>query len=754
MINAKSASLLAGVLQQASLILIIRYSKIRHTANSNDGDDEDNSKGEYVYLTCVAVAASELFKLCLSYVLEVQGRLRLETQSDSSTGSPGSTGKHRLSLHVLRRTCTATLREMTSVMNAESAKLIVPAALYFIQNNLLFVALSNLSVPLYQVTNQGKLLTTAILSRILLKKHISYLQYFAITLLGLGVASIHLSEYYAKHAGDSEDDTNDTTTSGQNQILGLCAVLISCFTSGFSGVYFELILKGSGNVTADGKIKQSLHVKNFQLATWSFILALGLIWYKEGRNAYIYHIDDSHTGNFLSYLFRGFDILICTVVVMQGATGFVVSLMLKYADAVLKGFAVSVAAILSTVASVVLFGTRIDASFLLGASMVMAAVKLYSYKGRNSSSGGGRSTVMAGANGKRRPTVNFIKGRFVKPAIFFVVYWVVFTMFQTSYMKELSIDIEEEKKQTTLGSNLGLSNSSNYTNTTIWEEQEQNETTIREEQEQNDAKKNVTSLDNCTLREDLSEFSISKMGNAYKDVSIIKDLKKDCLRFSCTKDVGICDNTRPTNYDGPEPPCCIHILRDMSRIFDEEMCRLGLDYASAFGTLLGYRRSDRVIPWTIDDDYIIPSKEVANAMVSKWDTKGTGLAHIFSGINRICVTPDFVGGELARKWKKSDSWTTTIDFSGMPYMDFYIGREESPTVFRHIDHCRHLIVDVFPTKRMMVYNGTFPQRFPANPDQLLRTFYGVDWREPPKTKSEHGGQLCPYNATHGSPDYS
>ena len=86
-----------------------------------------------------------------------------------------------------------------------------------------------------------------------------------------------------------------------------------------------------------------------------------------------------------------------------------------------------------------------------------------------------------------------------------------------------------------------------------------------------------------------------------------------------------CDNYDETNYNGPEPPCCVHILRDMARTFDETMCGLGLEYVATFGTLLGLVRSDRMIPWTSDIDYIIPSKHVANAMVDLWDTNATAL---------------------------------------------------------------------------------------------------------------------------------
>lgn len=369
--SAKSLSLVAGALQQACLVLIIRYSKIKT-------QHRDENAEEIQYLTSVAVACSELFKLGLSFFLEI---ITSDQAQPSPPSSPPATESYSAfkRYHLKVKAWSQKFALMINVFNRESLKLLIPAALYLTQNNLLFVALSHLSVPLYQVTNQGKLLTTALISRILLKKHISALQYCAITILGLGVAVIHLSEYYGGTSGSTsgnDDDGGEVTEMSreQNQLWGLCAVLLSCLTSGFSGVYFELLLKTQSPAVKKKQQSQSLHFKNFQLALWSLILAMGLIFYKD-------HAKIQQHG-----LFQGFDAIVIVVIVSQGLTGFVVSLMLKYADAVLKGFAVAVAAVLSTFASVVLFGTKINIWFAVGASMVVLAIRLYSYKPKPSPS--------------------------------------------------------------------------------------------------------------------------------------------------------------------------------------------------------------------------------------------------------------------------------------------------------------------------------------------------------------------------------
>jgi solute carrier family 35 (UDP-sugar transporter), member A1/2/3 len=56
----------------------------------------------------------------------------------------------------------------------EVAKVSVPSFLYVIQNNLLYLALSNLDAATYQVCYQLKILTTAVFSAVMLKVRTQY----------------------------------------------------------------------------------------------------------------------------------------------------------------------------------------------------------------------------------------------------------------------------------------------------------------------------------------------------------------------------------------------------------------------------------------------------------------------------------------------------------------------------------------------------------------------------------------------------
>ena len=112
----------------------------------------------------------------------------------------------------------------------ELLKLSVPSLLYTLQNNLLYYALSHLDAATFQVGYQVKILTTAFFSMTLLGKSLTLMQWGSLVLLTLGVSLAQLS-------------AQENKNSNENTTLGFLAVLAAACTSGFSGVWFEKILK-------------------------------------------------------------------------------------------------------------------------------------------------------------------------------------------------------------------------------------------------------------------------------------------------------------------------------------------------------------------------------------------------------------------------------------------------------------------------------------------------------------------------------
>ena len=78
--------------------------------------------------------------------------------------------------------------------------------------------------------------------------------------------------------------------------------------------------------------------------------------------------------------FFGYDLFVVYLVFLNATGGLLVAVVVKYADNILKGFACSLAIIISCMVSVVLFGFQISFQFCLGAALVIASVFLYGYQ--------------------------------------------------------------------------------------------------------------------------------------------------------------------------------------------------------------------------------------------------------------------------------------------------------------------------------------------------------------------------------------
>lgn len=193
-----------------------------------------------------------------------------------------------------------------------------------------------------------KILTTAMFAVLILGKKLKPVQWVALIMLTAGVAMVQLSA-----TGGTSGNEN------QNRILGCAAAIAACCCSGFAGIYFEKILKGSD---------VSIWVRNVQLSFLS--LPLGVL------TALANDWDSITTKGF----FYAYDSYIIYLVVLNAVGGLLVAMVVKYADNILKGFATSLAIVLSTIFSVFIFNFVISIEFVVGTAFVMASIFLYSYE--------------------------------------------------------------------------------------------------------------------------------------------------------------------------------------------------------------------------------------------------------------------------------------------------------------------------------------------------------------------------------------
>jgi len=232
----------------------------------------------------------------------------------------------------------------------------IPAILYLVQNNLLFFAMANVDAGLYQVTYQLKTLTTAGCSVVMLNKAFTQKQWIALLVLSIGVS---ICQY--------KPSESSQVAPGEDKVSGMLALIAACFTSSIAGVYTEKMLKQS---------TVSLWSRNVQLAFWS-ILTGGVALFMSGDGTKIIE----------GGLFQGYTPVVWLVVLLQGATGILVALVMKYADNIVKNFSVAMATVIATIASIPLFGTWPTTFFVIGMSLVFVSMWIYATNGATTSAG-------------------------------------------------------------------------------------------------------------------------------------------------------------------------------------------------------------------------------------------------------------------------------------------------------------------------------------------------------------------------------
>jgi UDP-galactose transporter len=306
----RCTSLVVLTLQNALLILIMRYARTR------DGD---------MFFATTAVVSAEVFKTvgCLFIIWWQEGSL--------------SALVHHLNQNIVQQPL-------------DCIKISVPAIIYVLQNNLLYVAVSNLDASTYQVSYQLKILTTALFSVALLHKRLSQLQWVSLVCLFTGVAVVQLQPHNTAAVAKATDQQ-------QNAMLGLTAVGMASIMSGFAGVYFEKLLKHTS---------PSIFLRNIQLGVIGVIVGLMTMYANDGQQI------------ILKGFFHGYDSIVWLIVFLQAFSGLFVAVVVKYADNILKGFATSAAIVISCIASMYFFDFTLSTEFVVGASLVILATYMYS----------------------------------------------------------------------------------------------------------------------------------------------------------------------------------------------------------------------------------------------------------------------------------------------------------------------------------------------------------------------------------------
>jgi len=255
----------------------------------------------------------------------------------------------------------------------------VPAILYCINNNLCVHVLLFIDPASYQLLVNIKIVTTAVLYRIIIKRPISRIKWVALSLITVaGVCNSYggIKSTPAKVAAKVAEATDAPSQHLDIyvSVTGILLVLLISLISGFAGVYTEYIVKRQFQI--------SLHQQNTMLYTFGVLFNF---------LTYAAFVNSSNLGTrhelaitrFLasvfgvfSNLFVGYNRWTVVLICSEACGGLILSAVMKYASNITKLFIISSAMVVTTVLSVILFSLQLNLYFLLAFALVVFALFL------------------------------------------------------------------------------------------------------------------------------------------------------------------------------------------------------------------------------------------------------------------------------------------------------------------------------------------------------------------------------------------
>jgi solute carrier family 35 (UDP-sugar transporter), member A1/2/3 len=337
-------------------------------------------KDQPKFLTSVAVLGAELIKLFASvaYILWIQKRPLISIAQ------------------YLRKDFRNTLL------------LAIPACLYNVNQSLEYVALAHLNAAVFTVLVQSKTLATALFSVSIMKRKLKQVQVLSLLLLTTGIILCNLPSATTTTDAKASSTTPVTGSWGLDAttITGIVATLTIALSSGFASVFTEKVIKRVGNsggsaggpTNAGANSSDTLpliaatssqnmeHSGTTDLSSKSLSSEYGLS-YTQVQLALMSLLTIGIYALFLDFgtivqhgLFYNFTPGAFCAVLTSAVGGLIVAATLKYADSILKNYATALSVVLTGIFSVLLLGTTLNITYLLGMLNVLIAIVLYNSK--------------------------------------------------------------------------------------------------------------------------------------------------------------------------------------------------------------------------------------------------------------------------------------------------------------------------------------------------------------------------------------
>ncbi|KAM5336672.1 UDP-sugar transporter protein SLC35A5 isoform 1-T2 [Glossophaga mutica] len=347
------------IVLSSSRILLVKYSA--------------NEENKYDYLPTTVNVCSELVKLVVCVLVSI-----CVIKKD----------------HKSRNLRCASWREFFNFM-----KWSIPAFLYFLDSLIVFYVFSYLQPAMAVIFSNFSIITTALLFRIVLKRHLNWIQWASLLILFLSIVALTAATDSSQHnlAGHgfhhdaffspsnscrlftsecpgkdnctakewtfSDSKWNTTFRFFSHIHLGLGHILIiaQCFTSSMANIYTEKILKEGDQLT------ENIIIQNSKLYFFG-ILFNGLTLGLQSSNR-----DQIKSCGFF-YGHNAFSVALIFVTAFQGLS---VAFILKFLDNMFHVLMAQVTTVIITTVSVLAFDFRPSLEFFLEAPSVLLAIFIY-----------------------------------------------------------------------------------------------------------------------------------------------------------------------------------------------------------------------------------------------------------------------------------------------------------------------------------------------------------------------------------------
>jgi len=235
----------------------------------------------------------------------------------------------------------------------------IPAILYFINNNLAVHMQLHMDPASYQILSNFKILTTAVLYRLIIKHKLTRQQWFALLLLFVGGLA------YSFGTVKNSTFVSKTRLSSSSSIimsemyirpLGIPMIAVYCILSGFAGVYNEWILKKH--------YVESLHLQNIFLYSYGTLLNLFPAMLTS-MNEQIFNP------------LRGFTSYTWLIIFTQALNGLFMSVVIKYSSNIVRLFVISFSLLVTALLSFVIFHLTFNIYFFISFATMICAISLY-----------------------------------------------------------------------------------------------------------------------------------------------------------------------------------------------------------------------------------------------------------------------------------------------------------------------------------------------------------------------------------------